>query len=95
MDVPVQNWAVPDRIPIGYTTLFSGEGAAGKSLIQLQGGVAHALDVNWLGTSCNLGARYSLTPKTAQMLFIAASTTSYITTVAGSPTSRTGSTSLR
>jgi RecA-family ATPase len=42
---------VPDRIPIGYTTLFSGEGAAGKSLIQLQQCCATALGTNWLGVS--------------------------------------------
>jgi RecA-family ATPase len=55
VDVPVQIWSVPDRIPIGSTTLFSGEGAAGKSLIELQAGVAHALDVNWLGNSVRPG----------------------------------------
>jgi hypothetical protein len=55
VDVPVQLWSVPDRIPTGYTTLFSGEGAAGKSLIELQKSVAHVLNVNWLGMSVQPG----------------------------------------
>jgi RecA-family ATPase len=48
--VPPQEWAVPDRVPIDKTTLFSGEGAAGQSLIQLQLSVAQALGRDWLGT---------------------------------------------
>jgi hypothetical protein len=55
VEVPVQVWSVPDRIPVGHTTLFSGEGAAGKSLIELQACVAHAIDVNWLGNSVRPG----------------------------------------
>jgi len=47
--VPRQEWAVEDRIPTEQTTLFSGEGAAGKSLIQLQLSVAHVLGKEWLG----------------------------------------------
>jgi hypothetical protein len=42
--VPQQEWAVRDRIPVGHVTLFSGEGAAGKSLIYLQLSVAHGRD---------------------------------------------------
>ena len=34
--VPEPEYSVPDRIPVGHTTLFSGEGAAGKSTIGLQ-----------------------------------------------------------
>ena len=49
--VPPQEWAVPDRVPLRNTTLFSGEGAAGKSLIQLQSSVAHVLGRDWLGTT--------------------------------------------
>jgi RecA-family ATPase len=55
VDIPIQRWSVPDRIPCGYTTLFSGEGAAGKNLIQLQQCVATALGFNWLGVSPRQG----------------------------------------
>lgn len=48
--VPQQEWAVKDRIPLCTTALFSGEGAAGKSLIQLQQSVAHVIGREWFGT---------------------------------------------
>jgi RecA-family ATPase len=48
--VPEQEWAVLNRIPLRQTTLFSGEGAAGKSTIALQLCAAHALGRDWLGT---------------------------------------------
>jgi hypothetical protein len=56
LDVPRQKWAVTDRIPAGHVTLFSGEGAAGKSLIQLQLGVATVLGKSWLGVEPSRGA---------------------------------------
>jgi RecA-family ATPase len=56
VDVPRQKWAVQDRIPAGHVTLFSGEGAAGKSLIQLQLGVAAVLGKGWLGIEPTQGA---------------------------------------
>jgi RecA-family ATPase len=46
--VPQQEWAVPDRVPLLTTALFSGEGGAGKSLITLQLCFAHARGANWL-----------------------------------------------
>ncbi len=48
---PEQEWAVPDRIPVRKTTICSGEGAMGKSLIELHRSVAHVLGRNWLGTT--------------------------------------------
>jgi RecA-family ATPase len=53
--VPQQEWSVEDRIPIGHTSLFTGEGAAGKSLIQLQLSVAHVLGKEWLGVTPRQG----------------------------------------
>jgi RecA-family ATPase len=47
---PEQEWAVPDRIPMRNASIFSGEGAAGKSLLQLQLSVACVLGKEWLGT---------------------------------------------
>jgi RecA-family ATPase len=48
--VPEQEWAVLDRIPLGQTTLFTGEGGYGKSTIQLHLCAAHALGLGWLNT---------------------------------------------
>jgi RecA-family ATPase len=48
--VPRREWAVLDRIPLRQTTLHSGEGAVGKSLIELHRSVAHVLGRDWLGT---------------------------------------------
>ena len=48
--VPEQEWAVPDRIPLGQTSLFTGEGGYGKSTVQLHLCAAHALGRDWLKT---------------------------------------------
>jgi RecA-family ATPase len=53
--VPEQEWAVEDRIPLECVTLFSGEGAGGKSLIELQRGVAHVNGYGWYGASTRQG----------------------------------------
>ncbi len=45
-----RDWVVPDRIPAKNITLFSGEGAVGKSLLLLQLSAAVALGRDWLGT---------------------------------------------
>jgi RecA-family ATPase len=48
--VPTQDWAVLNRIPLRQCVLFSGEGAAGKSTVQLHLCSAHVLARDWLGT---------------------------------------------
>jgi RecA-family ATPase len=48
--VPDQEWTVLNRIPRGETTLFSGEGAAGKSTSMLHLSSAHVLGRDWLRT---------------------------------------------
>jgi hypothetical protein len=48
-DVPVRIWLLQDRIPNRAVSLFSGEGSAGKSLLQLQLSAACALSREWLG----------------------------------------------
>ena len=48
--VPHREWAVPDLIPLRQTSLFSGEGGAGKSYSTLHLCVAHALQRDWLGS---------------------------------------------
>jgi len=49
-DPPPREWTVRDMIPRRNVFLFSGEGAAGKTLLALQLAVAHALGRDWLGT---------------------------------------------
>ena len=48
---PEREWAVHERIPLRQVTLFSGEGAAGKSTVQLHLSAAHAIARDWLGTT--------------------------------------------
>jgi RecA-family ATPase len=48
--VPERQWGVRNLFPRRNVALLSGEGAAGKSLLALQLGVAHALGRDWIGT---------------------------------------------
>ncbi len=48
--VPAQEWTVPNRIPRRQCVLFSGQGGAGKSTVNLQQACAHVLGRDWLGT---------------------------------------------
>jgi RecA-family ATPase len=54
-EAPRQEWAVSDRIPLGHTALFSGEGGAGKSLILQQLGVSHVCGLEWFGAPTRQG----------------------------------------
>jgi RecA-family ATPase len=47
--VPDRDWLVRDRIPVRQPTLFSGEGAVGKSYVTLHLLAATALGRDWLG----------------------------------------------
>ncbi|MGJ5216960.1 AAA family ATPase [Bradyrhizobium oligotrophicum] len=47
--VPPREWGVHDLFPRRNVALLSGEGAAGKTLLALQLGVAHALGRDWVG----------------------------------------------
>jgi RecA-family ATPase len=53
--VPKREWLVSDRIPIRQPTLFSGEGAVGKSLLTLHLLASIALGRDWLGMVPELG----------------------------------------
>jgi hypothetical protein len=46
--VPERKWAIRDRVPLNQTGLFSGEGGAGKSIIELMKDVAHVTGKDWL-----------------------------------------------
>jgi RecA-family ATPase len=45
---PPREWAVTDRLPLRQVTLFSGEGAIGKSIVELMLCVAHVTGRDWL-----------------------------------------------
>jgi AAA domain len=48
-DAPEQEWSVYNRIPRRECILFSGEGGAGKSILQLQQCCASTIEREWLG----------------------------------------------
>jgi RecA-family ATPase len=48
--VPLREWGLRDLFPLRNVALLSGEGAAGKTLLLLQLGIAHALGRDWIGT---------------------------------------------
>jgi RecA-family ATPase len=47
---PEREWAVKDRIPLRQVTLFSGEGAIGKSIAELMLSVATVTGKDWFGS---------------------------------------------
>jgi RecA-family ATPase len=48
--VPERKWAIRDRVPLNQAGLLSGEGGAGKSIIELTRDVAHVAAKDWLGS---------------------------------------------
>jgi RecA-family ATPase len=48
--VPERKWAIFDRVPLNQAGLFSGEGGAGKSIVELTKNVAHVAGKDWLGS---------------------------------------------
>src|SRR6516165_8114921 len=46
---PPREWAIQDCVPLRQPTIFSGESAVGKSLLDLMRSVAHVLGKSWLG----------------------------------------------
>jgi RecA-family ATPase len=57
---PQREWAVYERIPLRQVTLFSGEGAIGKSVAELMLGVAHITGKDWLGSLPEPGGAFYL-----------------------------------
>jgi RecA-family ATPase len=47
---PEREWAIKDRVPLRQVTLFSGEGAIGKSNAELMCSVAHVTGKDWFGS---------------------------------------------
>jgi RecA-family ATPase len=52
---PEREWAIPDRVPLNQVGLFSGEGGAGKSIIEMTKDVAHVAGKDWLGSLPAIG----------------------------------------
>jgi hypothetical protein len=52
-EIPDQEWAVRNCIPLRNVTLFSGEGEIGKSILFCQLAVAHVLGSDWIGMLTN------------------------------------------
>jgi RecA-family ATPase len=48
--IPERQWAIRDRVPLHQVGLFSGEGGAGKSIIEIMKDVAHATAKDWCGS---------------------------------------------
>src|SRR5262249_62319352 len=46
--IPERKWAILNRVPLNQAGLFSGEGGAGKSIIELTKDVAHVAGKDWL-----------------------------------------------
>ena len=57
-ECPPREWAVLDRIPLRRVTLLSGEGAIGKSIVELMLAVAHVIGKDWLGSLPQLGGAF-------------------------------------
>jgi RecA-family ATPase len=57
---PDRDWAVNERVSLRQVTLFSGEGAIGKSITELMLGVAHVTAKDWLGSLPKPGGAFYL-----------------------------------
>ena len=55
---PEREWVILDRVPVNQVGLFSGEGGAGKSIIEMMKDVAHVAGKDWLGSLPALGPAF-------------------------------------
>jgi RecA-family ATPase len=56
--VPERKWAIFNRVPLNQAGLFSGEGGAGKSIIELTKDVAHVAGKDWFGSMPERGPAF-------------------------------------
>jgi RecA-family ATPase len=56
--IPERKWAIRDRVPLNQAGLFSGEGGAGRSIIELQKNVAHVMGMDWLSSMLEQGPAF-------------------------------------
>jgi RecA-family ATPase len=57
---PEREWAILNRVPRNQAGLFSGEGGAGKSIIEMTKDVAHVTGKDWLGSMPERGPAFYL-----------------------------------
>ena len=57
---PEREWAIFNRVPLRQAGLFSGEGGAGKSIIEIMKDVAHVTGKDWLGSLPEQGPAFYL-----------------------------------
>ena len=55
---PEREWVILDRVPVNQVGLFSGEGGAGKSILEMMKDVAHVAGKDWLGSLPALGPAF-------------------------------------
>jgi RecA-family ATPase len=55
---PEREWAILNRVPLHQAGLFSGEGGAGKSIIELMKDVAHVTGKDWLCSMPEMGPAF-------------------------------------
>ena len=55
---PQRQWAILNRVPLNQAGLFSGEGGAGKSIIEMMKDVAHVAGKDWLGSMPEIGPAF-------------------------------------
>jgi RecA-family ATPase len=60
VDPPIRRWSILNRSPANQVGLFSGEGGAGKSIIELTKNVAHVMGKDWLGSLPEPGPAFYL-----------------------------------
>jgi RecA-family ATPase len=53
--MPAREWAVDNLVPMRQPFLFTGEGAVGKSILELMLSVAHVTGHDWLGATVKQG----------------------------------------
>jgi RecA-family ATPase len=55
---PQREWAILNRVPLKQAGLFSGEGGAGKSIVEMMKDVAHVAGKDWLGSMPEQGPAF-------------------------------------
>jgi RecA-family ATPase len=55
---PQRKWAILNRVPLNQAGLFSGEGGAGKSIIEMARDVAHVAGKDWIGSMPEQGPAF-------------------------------------
>ena len=63
---PERKWAIRNRVPLNQAGLLSGEGGAGKSILELTKDVAHVAGKDWLGSMPEQGPAFYIGAEDAE-----------------------------